>query len=128
MSTVVALEAAKQAAPNLFMMPWFPRDFMAATRGWPLVSRAIYRELLDAQWEQGGLPADTAILRVISGATPSEWRTGWPHVSPKFTKGPDGLLRNPRLEVHRIKAVALHKQRSKGAETTNNKRWGSDGR
>jgi len=100
------------ALPNLHMMPWFPRDFLAATRGWPLIARAIYRELLDCQWEQGGLPADPRELRDLVGATPAEWRAGWPRVAPKFSKGADGLLRNGRLEQHREKAVSIALKRA----------------
>jgi len=98
--------------PNLFMMPWFPRDFLAATRGWPLIARAIYRELLDAQWDQGGLPTDPAELRALVGATPAEWRAGWPRVKSKFVEGPDGLLRNLRLEEHRRKAIQIAHKRA----------------
>lgn len=110
--------------PNLFMMPWFPRDFLAATRGWRLISRAIYRELLDCQWEQGGLPADPRTLRELIGATPAEWRAGWQQVEPKFPEGGDGLRRNGRLEEHRAKSVKLYANHSKGAKITNARRWG----
>jgi hypothetical protein len=98
--------------PNLFMMPWFPRDFMAATRGWRLVPRAIYRELLDVQWEQSGLPADPCALRSLVGATPAEWRSGWPQVEPKFPVGADGLRRNRRLEEHRKKSIQIAQKRA----------------
>ena len=98
--------------PNLYMMPWFPRDFMASTRGWPILSRAIYRELLDCQWEQGGLSTDTAELRKLIDVTAVEWRAGWPRVAPKFVKGADGLLRNPRLEEHRQKAIDIARKRA----------------
>jgi uncharacterized protein YdaU (DUF1376 family) len=102
--------------PNLFMMPWFPRDFLASTRGWRLIPRAIYRELLDAQWEQGGLPADPAELRVLIGATPAEWRAGWPQVEPKFPRYTDGLRRNARMEEHRAKSMAIAKKRAKAGK------------
>jgi uncharacterized protein YdaU (DUF1376 family) len=98
--------------PNLFMMPWFPRDFLAATRGWRLIPRAIYRELLDAQWEQGGLPADPGALRILIGATPAEWRSGWLQVEPKFPLDADGLRRNRRLEQHREKAIQIAQRRA----------------
>jgi len=98
--------------PNLFMMPWFPRDFLAATRGWRLIPRAIYRELLDAQWEQGGLPTDPGALRSLIGATPAEWRSGWAQVEPKFPIGADGLRRNRRLEQHREKAMQIAQRRA----------------
>jgi uncharacterized protein YdaU (DUF1376 family) len=103
-------------APNLFMMPWFPRDFLAATRGWPLISRAIYRELLDAQWEQGGLSSDGGELRSLVGASTAEWRTGWPRVAPKFPKDADGLRRNRRLEEHREKALGIARKRAEAGK------------
>ncbi|MDA8348390.1 MAG: hypothetical protein M0038_06255 [Pseudomonadota bacterium] len=108
--------------PNLFMMPWFPRDFLAATRGWPLISRAIYRELLDAQWEQGGLSAEPTELRILIGATPAEWRIGWPQVAPKFPKDADGLRRNQRLEEHRAKAVVIAHRRAESGRKGGNAR------
>lgn len=98
--------------PNLFMMPWFPRDFLASTRGWRLIPRAIYRELLDSQWEQGGLSVAPSELRALIGATPAEWRSGWQQVEPKFPIGADGLRRNTRLEEHRDKAVSIAKRRA----------------
>lgn len=99
--------------PNLHMMPWFPGDFLASTRGWPLISRAIYRELLDAQWGQGALPPEPSDLRQIVGATPTEWRAGWSRVEPKFPVSADGLRRNYRLEQHRQKAVEIALKRAK---------------
>lgn len=71
-----AMSGADFLAPAFARMPWFPRDFASSTRGWPLVARAIYRELLDAQWDAGGssvgtLPADEQLLRAIAGASPA---------------------------------------------------------
>jgi hypothetical protein len=106
-----------ETQPNLFMMPWFPRDFLASTRGWPLISRAIYRELLDTQWEQGGLPADMAALRDLVGATIAQWRVGWVRVEPKFPIGGDGLRRNWRLEQHRQKAIGIALKRAQVGKT-----------
>lgn len=105
-------------------MPWFPRDFLSATRGWPVTAKGVYRELLDASWDcGGGLPADTDTLRRMIGATAAEWRTAWPLVEPKLpiTDG-DGLRRNARLEYHRAKAMGLSEVRSdigyKGGKAT----------
>jgi len=94
------------------MMPWYPRDFLASTRGWPLISRAIYRELLDSQWEQGGLPRDAADLRALVGATAAEWRVGWAKVAPKFPVDTDSLRRNRKLEEHRQKAMDIAHKRT----------------
>ena len=113
------------SGPQMARMPWFPRDFASSTQGWPLISRAVYRELLDASWDIGPLPADSEILRRIVGASPPEWDAAWPLVSTKFETGSDGKLRNARLEKHRAKAFELWERRSAGAQKTNSKRWGT---
>jgi uncharacterized protein YdaU (DUF1376 family) len=115
--------------PPFHRMPWYPRDFLAATRGWPLVARGLYHVLLDAQWDLGGfgvgtLPADEKQLQCIAAATPAEWREAWPYVEPKFPKA-DGGRRNARLEHHRAAAIHEFKARRKGAEATNRKRYGN---
>lgn len=112
------------AGPQFSRLPWYPADFAASTRGWPLLARGAYRELLDAQWTMGALPADHATLRAIVGATPAEWRKAWPYLEPKFPIGGDGQRRNERLEHHRGVALELHAKRQAGAKKTNAKRWG----
>lgn len=88
-------------------MPWFPRDFLAATIGWRLLDRALYRCLLDAQWELGALPHDEEELARIAGATKSEFDAAWPRVKAKFRSNAEGLLQNDRLEEHRQKALQI---------------------
>ena len=114
----------RPAGPQMARLPWFPRDFASSTQGWPLIARAVYRELLDASWDIGGLPGDPEILYRIVGATPAEWDAAWPLVATKFEAGADGKLRNARLEDHRTKAIELARRRSAGARKTNEKRWG----
>ena len=109
--------------PQMPRMPWYPRDFSSSTRDWPLLARAIYRELLDASWDIGGLPAEPEVLCRMVGATPSEWSGTWPLVATKFETGSDGKLRNLRLEEHRDKAFKLWQRRSVGAQKTNARRW-----
>ncbi len=111
--------------PQFPRLPWFPRDFASATRGWPLVARAVYRELLDCQWDMGELPNDEDVLRRMVDATRDEWEIAWPIVRAKFVLSDDGTLRNARLEQHRAQAVELWRRRSAGAWKTNQKRWGS---
>lgn len=111
--------------PQMPRMPWYPASFYATTRTWPFIARAVYRELLDIQWDAGGLPDDTEALRNMLGVTPKEWRLAWPFVGPKFQIGDDGLLRNARLEQHRDRALELQEHRRRGAQTTNRKRWGT---
>ncbi len=108
--------------PQMARMPWYPSSFYAATRTWPFIPRAIYRELLDIQWDSGGLPSDHERLRSMLGVTDEQWQAAWPLIQPKFELGVDGMLRNERLEEHRAEAIELSKKRRKAAET----RWNDD--
>ncbi len=112
-----------ERAPQMAKMPWYPRDFSSSTRAWPLAARGIYRELLDAQWDMGSLPNDETVLRILAIATPAEWRSGWPYVERKFPIGTDGRLRNPRLEIHRRKAIDQFNSQSAGGRAGNLSRW-----
>jgi uncharacterized protein YdaU (DUF1376 family) len=109
-------------AISFAMLPWYPSSFISATRGWSVTARGIYRELLDSQWELGSLPADSAELQRLIGATNSEWKH-WPIVSPKFPQCSDGLRRNSRLEQHRAKCI----ERSKKAAASAHQRWNKGG-
>lgn len=100
-------------------MPWYPRDFASSTRGWPLAARALYRELLDAQWDLGGLPADDKTLRKLAGISLKDWRVSWRFVVEKFSICSDGKRRNARLETHRSKELERIEKRRKAA----NDRW-----
>jgi len=96
---------------NLPMMPWWPRDFIAATRGWTIVERSLYRELLDSQWVNGSLPNDEIELARIAGATTAEFDLAWPRVRPKFPCN-NGRLLNRKLEEHRELALDYRDRRS----------------
>ena len=109
---------APQAKASFPMLPWYPASFHSSTRGWSIGARGVYRELLDCQWELGGLPADAGALRRLIQATPAEWRT-WPQVDSKFPICADGLRRNARLERHRANA----QMRSDAARESALARW-----
>ena len=111
-------------APQMAKMPWYPRDFASSTRGWPLVARGAYRELLDAQWDMGDLSESSKALCAIAGATPAEWRIAWPLIERKFPLGPNGRRRNKRLEEHRRKVVEQFNNQSAGGVAGNQARWG----
>jgi len=117
-------DADAERSPQMAKMPWYPRDFASATRGWPLAARGAYRELLDAQWDLGSLPGDPNELRAIAVATPAEWRAAWPFLERKLHLGDDGRRRNPRLEIHRRKAINQFNSQSEGGRTGNRNRWG----
>jgi uncharacterized protein YdaU (DUF1376 family) len=96
---------------GLAMMPWFPGDFMRSTRGWSITAKGVYRELLDAQWDMGDLPANPDELRETIGATPDEWEIGWKKCESKFPVRRGGR-RNWRLEAHRVKSEQIANLRS----------------
>lgn len=97
---------------GLSMMPWYPRDFIAATLGWRLLERGLYLCLLFASWELGSLPPDTEELALIAGATESEFSAAWPRVSKKFEANASGRLFNRKLEEHRAKALKIRSERA----------------
>lgn len=100
---------------SLPRLPWYPAAFAGATRDWPLLARGLYRELLDAQWDLGSIPADERALRSMVRATAREWNRVWPIVGPKFVRGADGRLRNSRLEQHRSEALELLEKKRRAA-------------
>lgn len=107
---------------SLAMMPWFPGDFLASTRGWSVTATGVYRALLDAQWDLGLLPKSPQNLRKTIGATLREWNQGWALCECKFPLVEGGRL-NGKLEQHRRKALELKGKRRQGALSTNAKRW-----
>src|SRR5689334_6658276 len=90
-------------------LPWCPiyvGDWLADTRGWPLAVRAVYIELLLAQWDVGTLPVDPERLRAIVGGTSrGEWQRAWSYVAPLFPLAKGGR-RNLALEQRRQEARA----------------------
>lgn len=106
---------------SLAMMPWFPRDFIAATRHLALAERGAYRELLDYQWEMGVLPADPVRLARLIGITAEEFAPIWLAIMDKF-EAVDGGLINKRLEEHRKKATEQRDKKVNAANATNAKR------
>jgi uncharacterized protein YdaU (DUF1376 family) len=114
---------AKSETPGLPRLPWYPRDFASATRGWPLVARAVYRELLDASWDVGGLPNDEVLLKKMAGASTREWNRAWPLVREKWQVDDDGFLRNARLEQHRRYALDQREKAKNKAVNAAKTRW-----
>jgi uncharacterized protein YdaU (DUF1376 family) len=94
---------------------------------WPLIARAVYRELLDLSWDAGGLPADPEELRALVRASEQEWERAWPLVEGKFPVSEDGLRRNLRLEIHRIEARKQATTAHDRAVAAARARWGGGG-
>jgi len=103
---------------------YYPGDHLRIMRGWPLVARAVYRELLDAQWDLGVLPAAPERLReLIVGITAAEWRAVWPRIAGQFPLCGEGR-QNPALETLRNVQVALVENRRRAGMAGNRARWG----
>lgn len=109
---------------GLAMMPWFTGDFMRSTRGWPLTARAVYRELLDAQWDIGNLPVDPAELAAMIGASAEEWARGWSRCEAKFPIVNGSYRQNAKLERVRITAFDYRAERSEAGKKGAAARWG----
>lgn len=108
---------------SLAMLPWFPRDFLTATRAMRLAERGAYCDLLFYQWEMGSLPADAEALARLLGCKAKEFADIWKTVGKKFIQVGD-TLHNQRLEEHRAKAIDTRDKKALGAKKTNAKRYG----
>jgi uncharacterized protein YdaU (DUF1376 family) len=106
---------------SLAMMPWFARDYLAATRAMRLAERGAYCDLLFYQWEMGELPSDPNRLARLLGADREEFAEIWPAISSKFV-AVNGHLVNKRLEEHRLKAITQRQKKIDAANSTNAKR------
>jgi uncharacterized protein YdaU (DUF1376 family) len=91
---------------------WYPAAFRDETLGWTLRQRAVYRELLDRNWELGRLPPGPQQLRAEINATPQDWKAAWPLLEPLFPRGADGFRRHARLEEQRLHALDVSNRRS----------------
>lgn len=96
---------------TLAMMPWFPRDWVAATRLFSLAERGAYSDLLFFQWEMKRLPTEREALLRLLGCSASEFDEVWPVVGRKFITDAQGMY-NERLEEHRSKSKQLYSDRS----------------
>lgn len=88
-------------------------DLLAGTINLTDAEMGFYMRLLCAQWSKGGLPNDDAELLAYSKGGLVEPSLN--RVKAKFKPGPDGLLRNERLESERAKQIAYREgQKAKG--------------
>jgi uncharacterized protein YdaU (DUF1376 family) len=121
-TTSTPQEPAAAATARLAWYPFYTGDWLSETRGWSLVARAVYHELLNAQWDLGTLPRDPARLRALVAATSREWNTAWPFVAEKFPRVPGGR-QNVRLEAYRQDALALRDRRRAASQRAHSARW-----
>ena len=103
---------------SLALLPWFVRDYIAATRHLSLAERGAYTDLLFLSWEMGPLPSDLARLARLVGCDAEEFRQVWPAIRGKFIETAAGF-QNARLEEQRTESM----QRSSAARASAQARW-----
>jgi uncharacterized protein YdaU (DUF1376 family) len=110
---------------KLAMMPWWPADFIASSRCMSLAERGAFRDLLDAQWINGGLPNDPVLLARTLGVAEGEFRALWPAFREHFVKDPNNPKRliNERLERERAHSIEMRTNASAKAKHAADTRW-----
>lgn len=103
------------------MLPWFVRDYIAATGHLSPAERGVYTDLLFASWEMGPLPKDPVRLARVARCDADLFTQIWPAIREKFSETTDGLV-NTRLEEHRAESM----RRSQTAREKAEKRWHKD--
>lgn len=98
---------------------FYANDFMDGTRFMDANAVGLYIRCICTQWTQGGIPADLPTLARGVNCELHEVEKAWPQIKQKFELGPDGLLRNPRLERSRERQALTSAGRSNAAK----KRW-----
>ena len=98
---------------------WYPRDFYSspAVRSMSFMARAIYRELLDLQWESVRLPDAKRTLSALN-INDEQWQEFAPYLDELFPNG-----QNPRLKELRETAVTQsQKNKESGSKGGRSKR------
>jgi hypothetical protein len=115
--TIVPLD--KSSTP-LGWYAWYPRDFATSitVRSMSFTARAIYRELLDIQWEHGCLTSVERLLNII-GISVEQWAEFAPYVDELF---PNGV--NPKMDELRNDAFNRQNQKKIAGEISAQKRRG----
>lgn len=103
---------------DLPMMPFFIKDWIAATVHLTDAERGAYVSLLAFQWVNGKVPPDVSQLARIMGTPDDQFQSRWNALSSKFDGDVQGLF-NSRLEEHRKKALGLRDGKIRAADAAN---------
>ena len=108
---------------NAPSFPFYPSDFIGSTTCMTAEEVGVYVRFLSHQWGAGFIPDDNKLLRRIAGevAQPSAVLVA----KAKFKRGPDGKLRNERLEKIRQERESFITERSKSGAKGAISRWGN---
>jgi uncharacterized protein YdaU (DUF1376 family) len=104
------------------MLPWWPGDYLSATRAFTLAERGAYTDLLFYSWINGPLPHETERLARILGVRQEEFAAVWPTIKSKFEVVPIGLI-NHRLERERQNSIDIRTKNSEKARQAAGARW-----
>lgn len=106
---------------------FYPDDFLgsAAVARMTHAEIGIYLLLLCYDWNEGGLPEDTATLARMVKLSPKAFGKAWESVGACFPAR-DGRRFNPRLEKERAKQAEWHAKSSAGGKKGAAKRWHGD--
>lgn len=108
---------------TLQMMPFYPRDYIAGTRGMTPAERGVYFDLLCLEWDAGGpLPKELTRLAAMVGVSNKRFRSLWRSIKNKFEHVPTGII-NARLEDERNKALKRYAKTSEKASNAAVARW-----
>ncbi len=108
---------------------WYVADHALVLRSWPPIARLAYRELADAQWVDGVVPADPRELRrLVPGITKRQWDAAWPYIERTFTAHPMSAeaRRCAWIDELRSAAISSSDARTRAAKAAANSRWGND--
>lgn len=110
--------------------PWFPRRFWSSERVALMddAAVALYKFLLDHEWENGPFSSDERVIRALCARFKS-FDTSWPQVRPCFDQTMDGRLSNRRMEKERSmerEASSARAARSKNAWTKRREAFDAD--
>lgn len=87
---------------------FYPSDFLVGTMCMSAEEVGAYMRLLCFQWQQGGIPQQGDKLARITGLPARKLDL----VLTKFTLHEDGLLKNSRMEIERVKVESFRDRQS----------------
>ena len=106
---------------------FYPNAFLGGTFTMTNAERGLYISLLCVQWDKGFVTRqDVKSLARSHGSAMAQ--LSLKHVEAKFVVGPDGHLRNARLEKERAKQESFRRERQQSGTKGSLSRWGAIGK
>jgi uncharacterized protein YdaU (DUF1376 family) len=106
---------------------FYAGDFLQGTAEMTLEETGLYIRLLCHQWIAGSIPSEPSRASALAHTTAEAFERLWPVVAPKFRAGPDGRLRNARLEAAREAQRQWREGQRAAGKAGAEKRWRGHG-